>query len=357
MIMGARYRVVHCLNQFFGGLGGEDKASLPPQLFDGARGPGILLERLSPKVEVVATVVFGDNYLAEKTATAASEILDLLTPLFETGDDDKPHLLLAGPAFNAGRYGLACGAICRAVQARFALPVVAAMYSENPAVAEYRKDVLIAKAGKDVLAMEESLKNMAALACKLLEGEALLPDRDDYISQGRRKNYFAEKNGAVRAVDMLLKKLAGEAFTTEYVMPVFDRVSPAAAVIDMKNARLALVTSGGIVPRGNPDRIEASNASRFGAYSILDLSTFSPKTHQTAHGGYDPTFANEDPNRIVPLDVVRELETEGSFGSLHNTYYTTVGNGTSVASAEKYGSEIAKRLLADGVQAVILTST
>lgn len=356
--MSARYRVVHCLNQFFGGLGGEDKAYLPPQRIEGARGAGILLERLFPDVEVVATVVFGDNYLAEKTEVATGEILALLAPLFKNDEDgDKPHLLLAGPAFNAGRYGLACGAICRAVEEHFALPAVTAMYPENPAVAEYRKDVLIAKAGEDVMAMEESLRNMASLAFKLLQGEELLPDRDGYISQGRRKNYFAEKSGAVRAVDMLLQKLAGKPFSTEYVMPVFDRVTPAAAVRDMRSARLALVTSGGIVPCGNPDRIEAANASCFGAYPLQGLSAFSAKTHQTAHGGYDPTFANEDPNRILPLDVVRELEAEGAFGTLHDTYYATVGNGTSVANAEKYGTEIAKRLLADGVQAVILTST
>jgi len=355
--MGSRYRIIHCLNQFFGGLGGEEKAYQPPQLIDGARGAGIFLERLFPDVEVLATVVFGDNYLAEKTEAATSEILALLAPLFKNEDDNKPHLLLAGPAFNAGRYGLACGAICRAVQAHFALPTVTAMHPENPAVAEYRKDVLIARAGEDVIAMEESLTKMASLAFKLLQGEELLPDRDGYISHGRRQNYFAEKNGAVRAVDMLLQKLAGKAFTTEYLMPVFDRVVPAAAVRDMRSARVALVTSGGIVPRGNPDRIEAASASRFGAYPLHGLSGFNSETHQTAHGGYDPTFANADPNRILPLDVVRELEAEGAFGSLHNTYYATVGNGTSVANAEKYGSEIAKLLLADGVQAVILTST
>ncbi len=356
-MMAARYRVIYCLNQFFGGLGGEEKAYQPPQLVEGARGPGILLERLFPDVEVVASVVFGDNYVAEKTETAIREVLSLLAPLFEAEDRDKPNLLLAGPAFNAGRYGMACGAICLAVQERFAVPVLTAMYPENPAVEEYKKDVLIARAGEDVMAMEADLKNMASLSFKLLQGQELLPERDGYISQGRRKNYFAEKSGAVRAVDMLLKKLAGKPFVTEYTMPVFDLVQPAPPVEDIKNARLALVTSGGIVPRGNPDRIEASNASRFGVYPLHGLLSFSSKTQQSAHGGYDPTFANEDPNRVLPLDVMRELESEGAFGSLHDFYYATVGNGTSVASAEKYGSEIAKLLVADGVQAVLLTST
>ena len=33
--------VVHYLNQFFGGLGGEEKASLGPKLIEGMVGPGI----------------------------------------------------------------------------------------------------------------------------------------------------------------------------------------------------------------------------------------------------------------------------------------------------------------------------
>ena len=131
----------------------------------------------------------------------------------------------------------------------------------------------------------------------------------------------------------------------------------APAVPDMASAKLALVTSGGIVPHGNPDRIEAANASRFGAYPLHGLSAFSAETHQSAHGGYDPTYANENPNRVLPLDVVRELEAEGAFGSLHSTYYATVGNGTSVANAKKYGSDIAKRSGGCGSEGVALTST
>lgn len=355
--MAHKYRVLYCLNQFFGGLGGEDKAYQPPQLHNGARGPGMLLEKLFPEIEIAATLVVGDNYLSEKTEEALREILALLTPCFAAAGEEKIHLLLAGPAFNAGRYGLACGAICQAVQEGFAIPAVTAMYPQNPAVAEYRKAVLIAKAGKDVMGMEEALRTMAALALKQLNGEELLPDQDNYISHGQRKNYFTKKPGAHRALDMLLQKLAGKEFHTEYIMPVFDRVQPAPPVRDIASARLALVTSGGIVPRGNPDRIEAASASRFGIYPLKGLSAFSSATHQTAHGGYDPTFANDDPNRVLPLDAVRELQSEGAFGSLHEFYYATVGNGTSVANAKKYGDEIAKLLLADGVQAVILTST
>jgi glycine reductase len=60
---------------------------------------------------------------------------------------------------------------------------------------------------------------------------------------------------------------------------------------------------------------------------------------------------------VLPIDVMRQLEKEGVIGKLHDYYYVTVGNGTSVANAKKYAQEFAKELVKDGVQAVILTST
>ena len=31
---------------------------------------------------------------------------------------------------------------------------------------------------------------------------------------------------------------------------------------------------------------------------------------QDAHGGYDPVYANEDADRVLPVDVMREFERE-----------------------------------------------
>ena len=87
------------------------------------------------------------------------------------------------------------------------------------------------------------------------------------------------------------------------------------------------------------------------------MQQLTAQSHETAHGGYDPTYANEDPNRVLPLDVVRDLEREGRIGRLHPCYYATVGNGTSVARAGQFAREIAQELISAGVQAVIVTST
>lgn len=352
--MSIQYRIIHCLNQFFGGIGGEEQASTPPSLFSGARGPGMLLQKEFPQIEIAATLVFGDNYVAENPEAAIREILGLLTPYCT---ENRPDLLVAGPAFNAGRYGIACGAICQAVQEELNLPAVTGMYPNNPAVELYRLHTFIARTSDNVMGMADAIGNMIPLGLKLVREEEVWPEKDEYLLQGKRKNIFVRETGAKRAVTMLLARMNGEPFSTEYPMPVFDRAEPAPPIKDMGQARLALVTSGGIVPKGNPDRIEAANAQRFGTYSLKGLQALSAQTHQTAHGGYDPTYANQDPNRVLPLDAVRELEAEGAIGSLHEHYYATVGNATSVENARKYGQQIAKILVADGVQAVILTST
>lgn len=352
--MSTQYKVIHCLNQYFSGLGGEEQASVAPSLVLDPKGPGMLIQKEFPEVKVVATLIIGDNYLAENTEAAIREVLALLEPCCKK---NTPDLLVAGPAFNAGRYGLACGAICQSVQEELNLPAVTGMYLQNPAVEIYRKHVLIAHTSENVMGMTEAVQNMIPLGIKLIHNKALWPEKDGYIPQGRRKNIFVGETGSRRAVNMVLARLKEEPFETEYPMPIFDRAVPAPPITDMHRTRLALITSGGIVPKGNPDKIEAANAQRFGTYPLKNLLAFSPKTHQTAHGGYDPTYANANPNRVLPLDAVRELESEGVIGSLHDSYYATVGNATSVENARNYGQQIAKILVADGVQAAILTST
>ena len=177
------------------------------------------------------------------------------------------------------------------------------------------------------------------------------------MPNGIRVNFFEKERGSLRAVKMLLKKLNDKPFETEYPMPDFDRVDPNPAVKDLAHAKIALVTSGGIVPKGNPDHIESSSASHYGEYDITDVYDLTEATYETAHGGYDPVYANKDSDRVLPVDVLRDLEKEGVIGELHNKFYTTTGNGTSVANSKAFAAEFSQQLLAAGVDAVILTST
>jgi glycine reductase len=350
-VMG-KYKVVHYINQFFGQIGGEEKADVPPQDRGGPVGPGMAFKMaFGEEAEIVGTVICGDSYYNEHQDEARADVLSRIKKY-------NPDLVIAGPAFNAGRYGMACGSVCKTVIDELSIPAVTGMFPENPGVEVFKKDVYIVETANSAAGMRDAVPKMAGLALKLARGEKIgLPAEEGYIPRGVRKNIFVGENGARRAVDMLVKKLKGEPFTTEYPMPNFDRVTPAPAVQDLSKATIALVTSGGIVPKGNPDRIEASSASRFGKYDLEGVEFLTSKDFQTAHGGYDPTYANENPNRVLPVDVMRDLEKEGVIGKLHRYYYATVGNGTSVASARRFAQTIAKELIADGVQAVILTST
>jgi glycine reductase len=299
----------------------------------------------------VATVICGDTYFNENLEAATAEVLTLIS-------DHHPDLVLVGPAFNAGRYGMACGAVAQAVTERLGVPVVGGMYAENPGLELYRKYGFFVRTRASAAGMREALAAMVALARKLLRGEAVGdPEEGGYHPRGVRRNYFHARRGAARAVELLLQKLAGQNYRTEFPMPVFDRVPPAPPVPDLGQATVALVTSGGIVPRGNPDRIEASSASRYGRYSLEGLDELQSGAFETAHGGYDPRWANADPDRVVPLDAARALEQEGVIGRLHGLLYSTVGNGTAVATARAFAEEIGRELLLAGVSAVVLTST
>jgi len=346
-----KIRVVHYINQFFAQIGAEDKAHVPPEIKQGVIGPGILLQKLlGDSAEVVATVFCGDNYYAEKSDVVSEEIVNMIAAY-------KPDIFIAGPAFNAGRYGIACSTACLSVAKKLSIPVVTGMFKENPGV-EIGRGLYIIETANSAAKMKDALTAMVGLALKLVNDEEIgTPEEEGYLPRGVRENYFAEKIGAVRAVDMLLRKLAEEPYETEYPLPSFDRVPASPPIIDLKDRMIAVVTSGGIVPKGNPDRIESSSASKFGEYSLAGLDKLTSAGHETAHGGYDPVYANEDPNRVLPIDVLRQLEQEGVIGKLHELYYATVGNGTSVANAKKYGEDIAARLKEAAVSAVILTST
>lgn len=349
----SKLRVVHYINQFFANIGGEEKADYPAELRVGEHiGPGLALTKaFGEEAEIVATIICGDSYFNENLDKAKADILAMVK-------EQNADVFVAGPAFNAGRYGVACGTICDAVQEELGIPAVTGMYVENPGADMFKNKVYMVPTKNSAAGMRDAVKKLAPLTLKLAKHETIGASCvEGYMPNGVRVNFFEKKRGSRRAVDMLLKKLADKPFETEYPMPSFDRVAPGAAVKDLSKATIALVTSGGIVPKGNPDHIESSNASHYGEYDITGVMDLTEETYETAHGGYDPVYANEDADRVLPVDVLREMEKEGKIGKLYNKFYTTVGNGTAVASSKAFAEEFGPKLKADGVDAVILTST
>ena len=150
-------RVVHYLNQFFGGLGGEEKAGAPLEVREGAVGPGLLLEQLlGNDAKVVMTLVCGDNYAVENQEAMIGSALEKIR-------EAKPDLFVAGPCFQAGRYGMAAGALCSAVQKTLGVPVVTGMSEENPGVDLYREGLYIIDSGTNAARMRDVLAKMVKL--------------------------------------------------------------------------------------------------------------------------------------------------------------------------------------------------
>jgi glycine reductase len=340
-------RIVHYVNQFFAGLGGEAAASTPPGVKPGAVGPGKKLqELLGAGHEIVATVYCGDD-LAAASPDALATVLALII-------QERPDLVIAGPASTSGRYGVACARVA-AGAAQVGIAAIASMHADNPGLDDAGTAIVIAS-GASVREMGASLERLAQAARKRLTGEPLT-DADGRIGKIPRKNVLVDRTAARRAVDLLLARLAGADAPAEVPVPRFDHVTPAPPVSDLRTATIALVTESGLVPVGNPDRLESARATRWLRYSIAGKATAPAGEYASVHGGYSTVWANQDPNRLLPLDVARELERAGAVGALHGEYLVTTGNGTTVPNARRFGVEWAAELRRAGISAAILTAT
>lgn len=342
------------INQFFAGIGGEDKADQHPYLETKLIGPGIAINNMLKDAEITHTIVCGDNFISTNKKEALDTIMNMIK-------DIKFDFFIAGPAFQAGRYGVACGTVAKAVKDRFNVPVFSSMHEENPGVDMFKKELIIFKGGKSAASLRKDAGLITDYINRMFAGEKLgAAEEEHYFGRGIRHQYV---NGdelepaSERAIKMLLKKLKNEAYVSELPIPKLDRVTPAEPIKDLSKAKIALVTSGGIVPSENPDRIQSASATRWGMYDISNRGRLEPIIYKTIHAGYDPAAADADPNVCVPLDALRAYEKEGRIGSIDTHFYTTVGTGTTEAEAERMAKEMLVHLKEHNVDAVILTST
>ena len=351
-------KVIYYVNQFFGGLGGEDTADFEPEIREGQVGPAMAAQAQLKDAEITHTIICGDNFMGSNTDEAIARILDML-------EGKEFDLLIAGPAFNAGRYGVACGNVCKAVGEKFGVPTVTSMNAENPGVEMFKKNTYIMEGANAAAKMRQDMKKLIAFANKLLSGEQLMGAvAEGYFTRGIRAELFLEdrheNTAAYRGVQMLLKKMKGEPFQTECIVPVKDVVPCADPIEDLSKATIAIVSSGGIVPVGNPDRIQSASATRWGRYDTTGMDKLANRAENgfmTIHAGYDPAAADADPNRIIPLDAMRQYEEEGKFAKLHPYFYSTVGTGTTESEAARMAGEMIPYLREGGVDGIIFVST
>ncbi|HAL47171.1 MAG: glycine/betaine/sarcosine/D-proline family reductase selenoprotein B [SAR202 cluster bacterium] len=345
-------RVLHYINQFFGGMGGEEEANAPPELREGAVGPGRALEQaLGDGGTVVGTIVAGDNYVVEEHEAAMTAVRDAITRF-------DPDLVVAGPAFEAGRYGLACADVCVEVQNN-GIQAVTGMFEDNPGVIAHRQEIYCVPTGTSAVEMPAVLKTMAALGLKLAEGAELGPASEEgYMPRGLRRFVMRDSSGAERAADMLKARLNNQPFTSEVFIKQYEVIPPPAPVEKLSDVTVALITTGAVVPKGNPDDMPAVFATDYFTYSIEGLDELMQDEWESVHAGFNTGFINtHDPNYALPLAAVRQLEKEGIIGSVFPRMYSLPGVATAQNDSLSFGAKMANELKDNNVGAALLVAT
>jgi glycine reductase len=156
---------------------------------------------------------------------------------------------------------------------------------------------------------------------------------------------------------MLRAKLRGEPFVSEIPLQDYEVVAPAPPLADVRGARLAVVTTSGLVPTGNPDRLRRSYSTEWRKYPVAGKTHLATGDYEVVHGGYEAQYANANPNVVVPLDALAALERDGAYGELYPYYFSTAGVGTPTDVGERFGREIAAELQLAGIDGVVMTAT
>ena len=349
-------RVLHYLNQFFVGIGGEEQADVPVGSMDGSVGPGRpLQELLGDSAQIVITSYCGDNYFGNHGDKVIEQIGQIAR---ERGID----LVIAGPAFTSGRYGFACAELCHGLTMSVGVDCVTAMHPENPGIEVYKqyKDrrVYALQTSETASGMRDALCKMAALARKLAAKSPVgRPHEEGYIPRGFRVDAFKTQNSAVRAVQMLLSKIASRPFISEIPVETLEAIPVAPPIADLKQSRLALITTSGVIPVGNPDGFRGFQNIRWGKYSIEKLNSMVEGEWDVLHGGYNTEFIKKNPNWGVPLDACRLMQKEGLFADIYDHFYSTPGARGLLSIMHQLGREMALELKAEGSNGVLLVST
>lgn len=160
-----------------------------------------------------------------------------------------------------------------------------------------------------------------------------------------------------RGIDMLLAKYNGLPFESELQIKTNNDLHVPVLPKPLAEAKIALVTDGGLVPAGNPDRLPPANSNVFFRYPISGKTKLDSSDYEISHQGYLHSHIQENPNRLVPVDALSFALDKHIIGSVSDWFYTTSGVMTPVNQCMHIGKSIAHSLVADHVDGVLLTST
>ena len=145
----------------------------------------------------------------------------------------------------------------------------------------------------------------------------------------------------------VIEGLQSEIFVPITPKPVFTPVTK-----PLKEMRVALATAAGV---------HLKSDKRFnlaGDTSYREIPGNAPaESLMVSHGGYDNADANRDINCMFPIDRLNELAAIGFIKEVASTHFGFMGGGGNQdVFTEVTGPEIAKKLVSDKVDAVLLTA-
>jgi D-proline reductase (dithiol) PrdB len=124
----------------------------------------------------------------------------------------------------------------------------------------------------------------------------------------------------------------------------------------VRDAVVALVTTAGVHRRGDPP-FDMTDPDGDPSFRVVPVDT--PRAEVTiTHKYYDHSAADRDLNVVLPVDRLGELAAAGQVGGVAPRMYSFMGHvdGAHLRTLmETTAPEVARRLRADGVEAVVLT--
>ena len=176
--------IVHYINQFFAGKGGEDRADYKIEVVDGAIGPGIGIQTAIGDIgKIIKTIICGDDYFNKNE----NECLEFIENIFT---NINPDIFIAGPSLNNISYGIACGKISKLAH-RMKISVISDLCEENPLYDEFKHFMNIVKTGNSAASMRYAIPEIANKV-KYILSNRLVVLQDDNIDNVGDKNKVEE---------------------------------------------------------------------------------------------------------------------------------------------------------------------
>ena len=176
--------IIHYVNQFFAGKGGEDRADYKIEVVDGAIGPGIGIQTaIGDTGKIIKTIICGDDYFSKNE----NECLEFIENIFT---NINPDVFIAGPSLNNISYGIACGKISKLAH-RMKISVISDLCEENPLYDEFKHFMHIVKTGNSAASMRYAIPEIANKV-KYILSNRLVVLQDDNIDNAGDKNKVEE---------------------------------------------------------------------------------------------------------------------------------------------------------------------